>query len=485
MIYLNEYKLFTQRIGLVGISNIIVALSSIILLPLLTKNLTTQDYGLWVQLLVTIELLPNIILLGLPYTMVRFLAAEKNRLNIQETFYSITFLITLLSIVISVILFLSSKTIAQLLFDGNIEIATILPILVFVSCLTLILLNFFRTFQMMKIYSLFSIIQAYMSLVLIYILVSWNYGLEGAIIGLLITKVFIVILMVVIILLRIGFKIPRFKNMREYLSFGLPTVPGNLSYWVVTSSDRYVIGFLMGIIFVAYYSPSYVLGNILMMLISPFALLLPAALSKSYDNNNIAEVKIILRYSLKYFLVLGIPSAFGLSILSKNILLILTTSDIALNGYFVTPFVALGILFYGIYAIISHILVLVKKTKITGTIWIACAILNLGLNIILIPYLGIIGAALTTLIAYVVAASLTTYYSFHYMTFEFEIGFIVKTVISSIIMSIVIALINPQGILMIIFSILIGSVIYLAILIGLKGISRNELRMFKSFLNIN
>lgn len=484
MIYLETYKLFTQRIGLIGITNIIVAFSSLILLPILTKNLSTQDYGIWVQLLVTIELLPNIILLGLPYTMVRFLAGEKHKIKIQEVFYSITFIVLFFSLLLSIVLFYFSYPLSKLLFNGNIQIATILPVLIFVSGIVLLFLNFFRTFQMMKIYSLFSFIQAYATLIFISILIFLDYGLSGAVMALLITKIIIVILLYFIIYKKIGFKFPQFKNLRNFLSFGLPTVPGNLSYWIVNSSDRYVIGILLGITFVAYYSPSYVLGNMIMMIISPFALLLPATLSENYDTKNIKEVETILKYSLKYFLAIAIPSVFGLSILSKPILLLLTNAEIALNGYFVTPFVAIGVLFYGVYAIISHILVLEKKTKITGMIWILCAILNLVLNILLIPYIGITGAAFTTLIAYITALILTTYYSFQYIKFDLELKFIAKSIIASIAMSTIILFINPKGVLLLLISILIGIFIYLTLLLSLNGISKKELSVFKSFIKI-
>ena len=46
---MEEYKLFIKRLGLVGLSNILVSLSAIILIPILTKTLSIQDYGVWVQ----------------------------------------------------------------------------------------------------------------------------------------------------------------------------------------------------------------------------------------------------------------------------------------------------------------------------------------------------------------------------------------------------------------------------------------------------
>ena len=87
------------------------------------------------------------------------------------------------------------------------------------------------------------------------------------------------------------------------MSFGLPTIPANLSNWVVNSSDRYVIGIFLDTAAVGYYSPGYTLGNIITMFISPLAFMLPAILAKYYDENNMKEVKTILKYSLKYFLL--------------------------------------------------------------------------------------------------------------------------------------------------------------------------------------
>lgn len=94
--------------------------------------------------------------------------------------------------------------------------------------------------------------------------------------------------------------------------------------------------------------------------------MLPAVLANYYDKGDIKKVETILNYSFKYFLVIAIPSTLGLSLLSKSILLLLTTPGIALNGYLVTPFVALGGIFLGSYTITSQSIILKKKTKIIG-----------------------------------------------------------------------------------------------------------------------
>ena len=226
---MNEYKLFTQRIGLIGITNLFMSLSGIILLPILTKNIPIEDYGIWVQISVTIGLIPAVVMLGLPYTMVRFLAAAKKREEIQEGFYSIAFIVLFTSAIASFLLFLLSKPIAAALFDNDLTIARILSLIVFIECLNGLLLNFFRTFQQIKRYAMFSFIRTYLNVALVAYFVLSGYGIFGAVIGLLTSGFFVFLVMTSLIISEIGIKIPKFTHIREYLAFGLPTVPGNLS----------------------------------------------------------------------------------------------------------------------------------------------------------------------------------------------------------------------------------------------------------------
>jgi O-antigen/teichoic acid export membrane protein len=478
--FLIEYKKFVQRIGLIGTTNILIALSSLILLPILTKNLSINDYGIWIQITTTIVLIPNIATLGLPYTFIRYFSAETNKKKIQEGFYSIAFISIISTFIISILLLVFSKSIASAIFNNNINIVLVLIIIIFFASINSLLINYFRTFQQMKIYSIFLLIQTYTGVLVVSYFVINGSGIYEATLGLLISYLISFLIMIFFIISSIGFKIPKFEKIREYLSFGLPTIPGNLSYWMVDSSDRYIIGLLLGTSFVGYYSPGYTLGNIIIMFLAPFSLLLPSILPKYYDENNIDMVKIFLNYSLKYFLLIAIPSTFGLSLLSKPILMILTTPDIALNGYLITPFITFSTLLFGIYAIISNIVVLNKKTKIIGTVWVLAAFSNLLLNILIVPYFGIIGAAAVTLFAYIIAFGLTFYYTNKYFEFRLNLNFIFKSVFSSIIMSILIIRINPISLLNIILTVFIAFVIYMVTLFLLKGIKTDELKFFKS-----
>ena len=304
---------------------------------------------------------------------------------------------------------------------------------------------------------------------------------SGAVLSLLIIRGVNFLIMSILTIQRIGIIIPKFLRIKEYLRFSLPTIPGNISSWIVQSSDRYLIGFFLGTLFVGYYVPAYVIGNSINFFIMPLTFVLPAVLSKFYDENKIGEVKTYLKYSLKYFLMIGIPSVFGLSILSKQLLTIFSTSEIARQSYHIVPFVALSILLFGIYAVTAQIISLKKKTKITGMIWMAAAFLNLGLNFIFIPKFGILGAAITTLLAYSLAFTLTWYYSFREFQFDIDWKFISKSVFASILMTLLIVWFTPMGLLKTIIAIILGAFVYGTLIFLFKGFSKKEIEFLKGF----
>lgn len=482
-IAMSQYKLLARRIGLVAITNLLVELNSLIMLPLLTKNLPTSEYGIWVQISVTIALVPAVALLGLPYAMARFLPSARARENIQEIFYSLAAIISLFGLAASLAIFLLAKPIASALFDDRLIIVQVLSLLVLLECLISIPFAYFRSVQQIKKYSAFNVVKVFFSLLLVVYLVLSGWGILGAVIGLLISDTLMLFVMSAFVVMDLGVAVPRFKNLREYLAFGMPTVPGNLSSWVVNSSNRYVIGLLMGTTFVGYYSPGHTLGSMINMFIVPISFMLTTALSRHYDENELEKVKVILGFSLKCFLALGIPSAFGLSILSRPILEELSTPEIAAQGYMVTPFVALSVLFLGIYSVMAQIIILEKKTVITGSIWIAAAVLNLGLNCLLVPFIGILGAAVATLAAFALAFILTAHYANKSLKIHFSLSFVLKSIAASLVMSLFLLAISPAGAFELLMSIALGALVYFAVLFLLKGITIGEIYFLKELLH--
>ncbi len=465
-----------------GITSILVSLSPLILLPIISKSLGAANYGIWIQFNNTITLIPAIAALGLPYTMVRFLSASQNPEEIKETFYTIAFLVIMGCLFVAVLLLIFYQPIADVLFQGNFIVSLVLPVCIFIAGLILLSFDFFRTFNQMKSYSFFTFLNAYLIIIIVSFSLFLGYGITGAVFGFLIAQIIIFAAMYLLIISKIGFTLPKFHNIRAYLNFGLPTIPSNISFWILDITDRYLIGLLLGLSFVGYYSGGYLLGSIISILLSPFYTVLLPILSQYYAQNNVRRIKSLINHSIKFFLIMAIPSVFILTILSKPLLLLLSTPNMALNGYLITPIVAVGGLFFGLYGIISQIIFLERKTQITGNIWLISIVLNLVMDLTFGFYFGIIGIAVTTLLVYLFAFIVTLHYSFKFLRCNFYFGFISKTIVASILMSGLLVILNPIGPLNILFGVVLSFLVYVVLLWLLGGIRREELLLFKDIL---
>lgn len=478
----SSYQKFAKDTLVIGIAHVLVALSRIILLPLLTKTLGAHDYGIWTQIQVTISLGLGVIGLGLPYAVTRFLPAKTKKEELQEEFWSVFCIVALTTLVVSLILIAAAGFIAEAFFEGATEIVRITGLIVLVWSLNGVLLSLFRALRQMKRYALFTIADAYAQVGLLSFLVLNGHGLLSIVLAILAIRTALFLPLFLLIKSQIGIKKPQFSKIKEYLNFGLPTLPGNIAGWVVASSDRYIIGYFWGAASVGAYSAAYALGTIPSMLSALLSFILVPATSKLYDERRFDEVRNHLRYSLKYFLMMLIPFVFGAAMLSKQVLRIFSTPEIASQGYFVVPLVALGTLLVGASGVIGQILILVKKTKVVGMLWIIAATVNLGLNVLLIPNIGILGAAITTLIAYALALGIATYYSGREFRFGIEWSFVFKSLVASVVMSLVIWRINPQKVLAVILTIVVGIIVYGLLLLLLKAFGKKEIEFFRKLI---
>jgi len=474
-----SYQKFGKDVLITGAAQVLVALTGLIMLPLFTKFLGAHDYGIWAQVMVTIGLVLPFAVLGLPAAMIRFIPAKTDIREIQEGFYSVFCLTFLVTLLLSLAIILSADVIAEAFFEGDTEIVRIIGLIILVTVPNMVCFSLFRALRQMKKVAIFTIATSYAQVALIAYLILNGYGLLVIVYGVLAIKVIIFFILLFLIKRQIGIRRPHFSRIKEYLSFGLPVIPGSISFWVVASSDRYVIAYFLGATSVGIYSAGYGLANIFLMVAMVLAFVLPPTLAKLYDEGRMDDVRVYLSYSLKYFLALAIPFVFGAAMLSEPVLRIFSTPAIASEGYFVVPFVAVSILFIGTSTVMAQSLYLVKRTKILGVTWIVAGVVNLLLNILLIPHIGILAAAITTLIAYALALGIVTYYSVQVLRFSIDWGFILKSIVASGIMSLFIWMLGPVGTLAVITTVVVGVIIYGVILLSLKGFKGEDIKFFK------
>src|SRR5665647_314759 len=183
-----KYTLTARRLGLTALVNPLTTLSNLILLPILTKNLAVADYGIWALIMVTLGMLPWLTTLGLGASMTRFLAAETDKREIQEGFYSMGFIVLLTSSILFALLFLLVQQIAASLFQNNLTMALLFILNIWIACPTIYAMQYYVVFQQIKKNSFLILFNAYLNTALIASFVLLGYGLKGALIALLIQQ---------------------------------------------------------------------------------------------------------------------------------------------------------------------------------------------------------------------------------------------------------------------------------------------------------
>ncbi|MFC1998995.1 flippase [Chloroflexota bacterium] len=476
---------FTKDLAYLAIAEGIVVLLKFSQLPILTKILPDSSlYGTWTLIFSTISMIAPIASLGLGLAMVRFLAAEKDLVKIREGFISIVFVVMCTGTIISLIFILCSDLFASSVLKdiGKSNLVKLASFVVLTHILSGLSIFFFRTFRRMKLYSGLIIMKSATELGLMALFLKLGWELSGIAIAVLISGALTITIALFIVIKRIGFSFPKFTELKIYLKYGLPLIFQNATLWIISSSDRYIIGAILDVDKVGIYSASYALANIMGHLLVPLSMVLFPTISKSYDDGDIDSVKTHLKHSFKYLMMLSIPAAFGLSMIASPLVLILTKPEYA-SGWVIIPFIAAGLVFYNFHRMGLYIIHLEKKTYLLPWLLGISAVLNIGLNVVFIPLLGIMGAALASLIAYAVLGILTVIVAFRYMRFDLGAIFIIKSIAASALMSLVIWVLSPSTTAEVILSILAGIAVYTATMFLLKGIGKKELVMLKNLIS--
>lgn len=189
-----------------------------------------------------------------------------------------------------------------------------------------------------------------------------------------------------------------FQNFfKSQLKFGLPLMLMALLSWSNNYLDRYIIEYYLDLKQVGLYNASYSLGSKFFLLISPLFLILLTPFV--YKNESIkAKKKQINRY-LAYFLIISIPILIA-TLFFYNYFGYLLLSENYSEGFILIFWIALAHFFLIATQIVETVFYAEKNTSIILFGVLISAIINLVLNLILIPHYGFIGAAYSTVLTF-------------------------------------------------------------------------------------
>jgi O-antigen/teichoic acid export membrane protein len=188
--------------------------------------------------------------------------------------------------------------------------------------------------------------------------------------------------------------------LRELTYYGIPLVVGNLSAWVLSQFDRYLIQGFYGAQAVGVYSAAYSISdNSIRLLSMLFMLASGPLLANAWEKQGQEVSKQLLSSVTRLYLLAGIPIVIGMLAVAKPLMQVLTGPDFV-SGYTLIPWVAGGAFFLGLQHRFNQVLLLVKRPKIIMFWLMLSGVLNVLLNWYLLPLYGYDIAAINTFVAY-------------------------------------------------------------------------------------
>ena len=194
---------------------------------------------------------------------------------------------------------------------------------------------------------------------------------------------------------------PDSARTTAYLSYGAPLAGGLILNLILTSGDRFVIGAYLGEAEVGAYSAGYQVGaRILDIIFLWGSTAITPLLVAAYERGGAKDVIPIARNGYTIRLGLGAPAALGVALLAQPICTVLIGESLRDRAAEIVPWIALAALMAGMCDYFSEAFMLTKKALQRALLMLVPAFLNIGMNVLLLPRIGLMGAVVATVTAY-------------------------------------------------------------------------------------
>lgn len=267
-------------------------------------------------------------------------------------------------------------------------------------------------------------------------------------------------------------------TLQESWPFGVTGLFVNIYYWI----DAVILSIMVGTIVVGWYNAAYRLIMVFSFIPIVLNMAIFPVMSKFYMHSEDSFRFIYERY-FKYMTIIGIPLGIGTTLLADKIILLVygsqyTPAIIALQILiWANVFIFMSGAFARVLEVSNRQLILTKITAI-------CAVLNIILNLILIPKFSYIGASvvtvLTELVAMILGIRIIT--KIGYALSSRELKNLIKSIIASLIMGLFITLIRENNLFLII---LLATGIYLVVLYIIRIFDDEDVKIIRMILKLN
>ena len=382
-------------------SSVISKLIAVALLPLYTAYLTPADYGAAEVLIVAVIAASIVIRLGIIEALLRFYYERREDPDrVVKTGFASLFWTTTLGLAIALPL---AEPISRLLLDrSDPELVRIAIFGLWVFTMYEFLLALFRLDERAKAFLAFTVSNVLVTIpVTVYLVVIQEEGAQGLLLGQYATGAAFLAALLVTQRRRLAL-VPDWPLLRRMTRFGLPTMPAELSLYSLNFIDRIMLVRLAGLADAGLYALSVKFAQAVNVLVKGFQLAWPPLAYSITDDDVARRAYAVI---VTWFVVVCTFFVAGLWLLSRWIVRLLAAPEF-FESYEAIGLVSTGVMLYALYLVLVVVLGRTGRTEFNFPATAAGTGANIGLNLILIPELGIVGAGVSLVASYTVVLAL-------------------------------------------------------------------------------
>lgn len=401
---LEKYSLLKSASSFIGFS-ILEKSIPFILLPILTNYLTPDDYGI-----ISLGVLLNGVLL--PFiSLGSNTALLRNYFKLSEdqipTFIGNIIILTSLS---TVLLILIASIFHTSIFKySSIPWAwqNVILLYTYFQFIVSIYLTLKQAQNRLVQFGFFSICLTFANIGLTLLLIAhYKYDWSGRFLAQFLAFSSFGLLALILLRLRGYLNVDFNRNyITSILSFGIPLIPHTTSNFLIATSNRLFLTYMLGLAATGLYSVGFQIGLIVGVLIDSFNRAWTPFLFKQLDKNNSSINLRIVKYSYASVVVI-----FLLAVVVSWIIPFLLQyfiNDTYFDSFIFVPYIAFAYATKGIYSMLSAIFTYTEKTYIMARITFLTLIANILLTYFLIGEFGVIGAAYAMLLTFAFQSLIT------------------------------------------------------------------------------
>jgi O-antigen/teichoic acid export membrane protein len=419
-----QLKTLSTETLIYGVSTVVGRFLNFLLVPFYVNVLrSTAEYGIATSLYTYMGFLNVIYPLGLEAAYFRYAAraeGEPFRREREAMLFSAPFLFLFAaSALFSAALFFFARALVWPVFhDPHIDITSMTPMLLrilrlgagilFFDSLAVLPFAALRLEHRAWRFATLRLIGIVLTLTLNFIfIVGKGWGVPGIFVANLVSSIFVFCLLLPTIWERFAWRVDR-STLRTMLPFGLTNVPAYLSAMMVQVIDRPIVQAFLGLGILGIYQANYRMGFVMMVFVSLFEYAWrPFFLRQAATDD--ARARHIFSRVLTYFMGLSLYGFLALSwalpfIVSFPVRGHSLLRPVYLSGLPIIPVILFAYVFQGMYTNFIVGIYVKEHNKVLPFITGLGAVVNIVANLLLIPRLGIMGAALATLFAYMAMA---------------------------------------------------------------------------------